>query len=105
MVWKDCPLYEQCQNIKEQFSEENSGRLQSIQAGALINSNITNIISKDIIDVIDIVNQKNNDLTSESLIDYYQSAEPNEKEIIDNVFKLICGIRFEVILKRLGIQS
>jgi len=50
-------------------------------------------------------NQKNNDLTSESLIDYYQSAEPNEKEIIDNVFKLICGIRFEVILKRLGIQS
>ena len=55
------------QNIKEQFSDENSGRLQSIQAGALINSNIANIISKDITDVIDIVDQKNNDLNNVNL--------------------------------------
>ena len=49
--------------------------------------------------------QKDIDLTSESLIDFYQNAEPNEKEIIDNMIKLICGIKFDIILKRLGIAS
>ena len=49
------------------LSEENSGRLPSIQAGALINSNIANIISKDITDVIDIVDRKKNDLNNVNL--------------------------------------
>ena len=55
------------QSIKEQFSEENSDRLQSIQAGAVINSNITRIISKDITGIIDAVNQKNSDFNTQNL--------------------------------------
>lgn len=50
------------QGIKNEFSKEKSHRLPSIQAGAVINSNIAKLICNDIEDVIKVVNQENFDI-------------------------------------------
>lgn len=49
------------QGIKERFSQKDSNPLQSIQAGAIINSNITKIIRQDFKDVIAKVNNENDE--------------------------------------------
>ena len=49
-------------------------------------------------------NQKNNDLTSELLLNIYHSANTAEQDIINKMCKCLCGVSFDTILKRLDIQ-
>ena len=49
-------------------------------------------------------NQKNNDLTSDLLINIYHSATIPEQKIINKMCMCLSGVSFDTILKRLDIQ-
>ncbi len=49
-------------------------------------------------------NQKNIDLTSDLLVNIYQSASADEQKIINKICMCLTGIQFNTILLRAGIQ-
>ena len=50
-------------------------------------------------------NEKNDDLTSDLLVDIYQSASIAQQKIINEMCVCLTGIQFETVLTRAGIQK
>ena len=49
--------------------------------------------------------KKDNDLTSELLLNIYQKATLSDKEIINKMFVCLTGIQFDTILIEAGIEK